>query len=117
MSDESPATKAEIRALQSDVGEMKGSLAQLAAAYTRLAVLEERQANSKDAHQRAFELIDRLTLRIASLEAQAPIHKQSSDWVQKAIGWVIAAVIGAAVTANVAPRRDVVEPPVIERRQ
>ncbi len=117
MSDESPATHAELRALQRDVGEIRGSLARLADAFTELAVLRERQVTTKDANDRAFDLIEKLTARVAVLEGQAPINKQSSDWVQKVLGWLVAAVIGAAVAANMAPRRDIVEPPVIERRQ
>lgn len=118
MSADAPVTRSELQSLKSDVSTIKDTLVRLADAYTKLAVLEERQANSKDANDRAFELIDKLTVRIAVLEQQAPIHKQSSEWVNKAIGLIIAAVIGAALTANLAPpRRDVATPPVIERKQ
>lgn len=117
MSLDAPATKGELSSLRDDVAEIKDAVVRLADAYTKLAVLEERQAHSKSANERAFELIERLSARVAALEQQAPIHRQSSEWVNKAIGLVIAAVIGAALTANLAPRRDVAAPPVIERKQ
>lgn len=117
MTTETPATKGELQSLRDDVSDMKDALVRLADAYTKLAILEERQANSKSANERAFELIEKLTTRVHALEQQAPIHKQSSEWVNKAIGLLIAALIGAAVTANFGPRRDVAAPPVIERKQ
>lgn len=114
---EAPVTRGELLSLQDDVSDIKNALVRLADAYTKLAVLEERQANSKSANERAFELIEKLTARVHALEQQAPIHKQSSEWVNKTIGLIIAAVVGAALTANLAPRRDAAPTPVIERKQ
>ncbi len=119
MSSEAPVTRSELQSLQHDVSSIRDSMAKLASAYTELAVLKERQANHQDANEKAIESLQlqaaAIAARVAALESQAPITKQSSDWVQKAVGLIVAAVIGAAVATNLSPRRDIASPPVIER--
>jgi len=68
---------------------------------TKLAVIEERQANDRAALGRAFEEIGSLKGQVKALEQAQPLQKQSSEWVQKLIGLMVAAVIGAGVSSVV----------------
>ena len=81
-----------------DVGELKMSMRELTTAVNRLALIEERQANAQDALGRAFKEIEKHDVRIKSLELAEPLQKQSSDIVQKAVGMVMAAVVGALIS-------------------
>ena len=86
--------------LSEDVGELKETLRQIASAVTRLALVEERQMQTNEALSRAFKQIDKLDLklvsveqRIGSLERMQPQQQQTSAWVTTML-WAAA---GAAV--------------------
>ncbi|MFZ9372241.1 MAG: hypothetical protein ACO25M_10260 [Limnohabitans sp.] len=56
----------------------------LAAAITKLALIEERQANAAAALERAFGVLEKVELRLAALEAHAPNTKRMSVWFDRA---------------------------------
>ena len=86
--------------LSDDVGELKETLRQIASAVTRLALVEERQMQTNEALSRAFKALDKLDIklvsveqRIGSLERMQPQQQQTSAWVTTML-WAAA---GAAV--------------------
>ena len=78
-----------VESLHEDMGEMKIVMRDVANALTKLALIDERQANMLEAQERIFNLIERLDNRVDDLEKED--GKQSV-----ATGWVYAAVWGAA---------------------
>lgn len=88
---------AKIDTITSDLVELKSSMKEIASAVSRLAVVEERQTTTNDSIGRAFKQIDAVSARLTVIEQAQPIQKQSSDFVQKAIGYVVAVVLGAIV--------------------
>ena len=86
--------------LSEDVGELKETLRQIASAVTRLALVEERQMQTNEALSRAFKALDKLDIklvsveqRIGSLERMQPQQQQTTTWVTTML-WAAA---GAAV--------------------
>jgi hypothetical protein len=79
--------------LGSAVGEMKEAMHKMANAMQRLALLDERQINDREALGRAFKDIEKVDLRIKRLEDAAPLNKQSSDWIRGAVQQVVSSVI------------------------
>ena len=75
--------------LHRDMQELKEVQKTMSEAITRLAVIEERQSNTISAQERLFKALDSLEARVDSLEKEAPLQKQASQWV-------VAAVYGAA---------------------
>lgn len=92
---------ARLASLADDMAEVKTTMKTLAAAVTKLAVIEERQTADRGALERAFAEIGKLDGRVKALEQAQPLQKQASDWVQKAVGLVLAAVIGAGISTVV----------------
>lgn len=106
-----------LRAVSSDVAEMKSSMVQMAGAVTRLAVMEERLGSSREAQERAFTEIAELKKRTKELEDAQPAQAQSAKWVNQAIGLIIAAVIGAGLSGVIRAPRESAPTPVIEQRK
>ena len=86
--------------LSEDVGELKETLRQIATAVTRLALVEERQMQTNEALSRAFKQIDKLDMKLTSieqrlgtLERMQPLQQQTNGWVMTSV-WIAA---GAAV--------------------
>ena len=86
--------------LSDDVGELKEALRQIATAVTRLALVEERQSQTNEALSRAFKQIDKVEIKLTSieqrlvaLERMQPQQQQTSAWVTTML-WATA---GAAV--------------------
>ena len=86
--------------LSDDVGELKETLRQIASAVTRLALVEERQSQTNEALSRAFKQIDKVEIKLTSiehrlvaLERMQPQQQQTSAWVTTML-WATA---GAAV--------------------
>lgn len=71
--------------LHEDVGEVKSALRELAAAVTRLALIEERQTQAAAAQERAFSALENLEQRLAKLEHQAPANKRVSVWIDRMV--------------------------------
>lgn len=97
----------QIKTLVGDMSDIKTSIRELAAAYTRLAVVEERQTSSSQAVDRAFQEIEKLNARIREIEASQPQQKQTSAMVNRVAALVLAAVIGAVLTGVIRSPRDV----------
>lgn len=96
-----------LETLHSDVGEIKAALRDLTQAVTRLALVEERQAQSSAALDRAFRALERVEQRIAALELQTPDRldqrlinlEQQAPTANRTAAWVDRAVWGAAAAA------------------
>lgn len=102
--------------LAADVSEMRAGLTRLADAYSRLAVVEERQSSSNGAIERAFAELRELRTKVSTLEQAQPSNAQTTAWVNKAIALLIAAVLGAAVSSTLRPQREPGPTPQIEQR-
>lgn len=90
---------ARLDALHGDMQEVKGVQKEMAAAFSKLILIEERQANTAAAQERSFKALEKLEVkleayttanreackemerRLDSLEAQAPTNKRVTDWV------------------------------------
>lgn len=105
-----------LESLASDVSGMRADLTRLAEAYSRMAVIEERQSSSNGALERAFGEIKTLSARIAALEQAQPIHTQTTAWVNKAIALLLAGVLGAGIASMIRPTREAAPVPQIESR-
>ena len=84
---------AKIEMLHSDFGEVKTTLAELSKAITKLALVEERQAQTAEAMERAFRLIGKLEDRLTELEKAQP-EDETSVWVDRFILWAVMGVMG-----------------------
>jgi hypothetical protein len=91
--------------LHGDVKEMRDALKDVAAAITRLAVVEERQTQTAAAQERAFAVISTLESkfekvddRLKRLEELAVASKQTNHWVEKGL-WAAGAA-GATYIAK-----------------
>jgi len=84
--------------LHDDVVEMKNALNEVSKAITKLALVEERQAQTADALERAFKAIGKIEDRLSALELTAPKTKETSAWVDRFILAAIVAVMGFAGT-------------------
>lgn len=102
---------ARLDVMHKDMGEMKTGMMRLADAITKLAVVEERQAQDRQALERAFKAIERqdarldgfnaanmeacraMESRIDKLEAAAPEIKRTTDWVTATV-WGTLGLLG-----------------------
>lgn len=80
--------------LHSDVVDMKTALNELSKAITKLALVEERQAQTADAMERAFKAIGKIEDRLSALELAAPKTKETNAWVDRFILALVMAVAG-----------------------
>lgn len=91
---------AKLESLHGDVGDMKLVLRDLTTAVTKLAIVEERQAQASLALERAFKVIEKVELRLDALEKAAPAAAQTSTWVNNAM-WAAAAVAATFIAKKV----------------
>ncbi len=93
-----------LAALHDDVSEVKTALNKLSEAITKLALVEERQAQTADALERAFKAIGKIEDRLSALEqnsaARVPQYTEVAKWVDR--GLVALAGAGAVVVARAA---------------
>jgi hypothetical protein len=73
---------------------MKTALNELSKAITKLALVEERQAQTADAMERAFKAIGKVEDRLSALELAAPKAKETNAWVDRFILALIVAIMG-----------------------
>lgn len=85
---------AKLEMLHSDFGDVKATLAELSKAITKMALIEERQAQTAEAMERAFRLIGKLEDRMSELEKAQPKAKETSVWVDRFILWAVMGVMG-----------------------
>jgi hypothetical protein len=106
---------AKVASLIDDVGEIKSSMREMTQAINKLAVIEERQSAANEAMSRAFKGIDALGARMTLLEQAQPLQKQSSDFVQSAVKYIVAAVLGAILAGflRVPPAMPTGTPPAL----
>lgn len=86
-------------ALHGDMQDLKTSQREMTSAFQKLLVIEERQTEASASLERAFVALDKTSndvyaveKRVDSLERDAPMQKQTSNWV-------VSAVWGAAILA------------------
>ena len=86
-------------ALHGDMQDLKTSQREMTSAFQKLLVIEERQTAASASLERAFVAlaktsndVDAVEKRVDSLERDAPMQKQTSNWV-------VSAVWGAAILA------------------
>lgn len=72
-------------ALNEDVREIKQTLTKLSEAVTKLALVEERQTQQSQALERAFGSLERMEVRIASLERPAVSSLRAARWIDRAV--------------------------------
>lgn len=80
--------------LHSDVVDMKLAVNELSKAITKLALVEERQAQTADAMERAFKAIGKIEDRLSALELAAPKTKETNAWVDRFILALVMALAG-----------------------
>ena len=85
--------------LSDDVGELKETLRQIASAVTRLALVEERQMQTNEALSRAFKQIDKLDIKLVSVEQRIGSLERMQPQQQQTTTWVVSAVWAAAGAA------------------
>ena len=122
----------QVAGLREDMGEMKLGITKMADALTKLAVVEERQAQSIAAQERAFNALERveerqrqheiqcraqdkevrqfiadsnerLSLRVAELEKAEPMQAQTSKWVTAGV-WGSLALLASFIVPRVLER-------------
>lgn len=88
-----------IDALHGDMQDLKTSQREMTSAFQKLLVIEDRQTAASASLERAFVALDKTSndvyaveKRVDSLERDAPMQKQTSNWV-------VSAVWGAAILA------------------
>lgn len=72
-------------ALNEDVREIKQTLTKLSEAVTKLALVEERQTQQSRALERTFGSLERMEVRIASLERSAVSSLRAARWMDRAV--------------------------------
>ena len=97
MSEENVLT-VKIDMLHSDVVDMKTALNELSKAITKLALVEERQAQTANAMERAFKAIGKIEDRLSTIELTAPKTKETSTWVDRFILAIVVTAAGFAGT-------------------
>ena len=85
--------------LSEDVGELKETLRQIASAVTRLALVEERQMQTNEALSRAFKALDKLDIKLVSVEQRLGVLERLQPQQQQTTTWVVSAVWAAAGAA------------------
>jgi len=84
--------------LHEDVGEIKTALGKLSDAITKLALVEQSQAQTADAMERAFKAIERVERRLEKLEQSSWESSESAKWIDRGIVALI--TIGAVIAAK-----------------
>lgn len=93
MADNIDLLSARIHTLHEDVSEIKGTLKDLTTAITKLALVEERLANTTAAQERAFAAISKIESRLALLENKVPVTDSAMKWVDRGVTAVVAAAL------------------------
>lgn len=83
---------AKLETLHDDVVEMKTSLNKLADAITKLALVEERQAQASLALERAFKALEKLEGRVSLIESKMPDADRAHRWLDRGLWAALAAV-------------------------
>ena len=98
----------QLNAMQKDIGEVKESIRIMSEAVTRLALVEERQANTQANINRAFDRVSSLETavslknekfeeRVSMLERQVPVLTAQSDTSTRWISHFLTGAVSALV--------------------
>lgn len=79
-----------IQRIREDQHAMRAAIEHMSEAVTRLALVEERQASTSQAIERVMETVEKIELRVRSLEIAEPMQAKAAEWVQSAV-WAAAA--------------------------
>lgn len=82
-----------LQSLHEDVGDIKGTLQNLTAAITKLALVEERLSVTMAAQERAFAAISNVEKRLSKLENKVPVTDNAMKWVDRGITAIVAAAV------------------------
>lgn len=85
-----------LESLHADLVDVKAAMRDVASALVKLTLLEERQAQSSEALQRAFSVLERVEARLATLEAAQPMSRLVNKWVTAGV-WSACGLIGVAL--------------------
>ena len=85
--------------LSEDVSDLKDTLREIATAVTRLALVEERQMQTNEALSRAFKAIDKLDTRMSALDARLASIERDLPMQKQTSGWVVSGVLALAALA------------------
>lgn len=85
-----------LEALHADLSDLKSAMRDVASALVKLTLLEERQAQSSAALERAFSLLEKVEARLSSIEAAQPVGSLVNKWVTGA-AYGAAALVAAIV--------------------
>lgn len=91
---DSSVLAAKLEMLHGDVVDVKTALTELSKAITKLALVEERQAQTAEALERAFKAIGKIEDRLSALEQAAPKAKETSAWMDRFILGLLMLVMG-----------------------
>lgn len=86
--------------MHEDLGEVRSDLKQLVEAFTRLTLIEERQAQHARSMERAFAAIEGHETRIAALELTAPEHTRMNHWFDRGL-WAACAALATFLAKKV----------------
>jgi hypothetical protein len=82
--------------LHEDVGGIKDALKQLTDAITRLALIEQSQAQAAKAQERIFGVIEKLEGRVSVVEQKLPDAARATIWVDRVL-WAAASAIAVFI--------------------
>lgn len=104
-----------MQGMSEDMAEIKTTMKELASAVQRLAVIEEKQTGLKSDIERALSEITKVGDRVTVLEQDRPLQKQSSDFVQTAVKYIVAAALGGLLSGiiRVPPSHPLESPPAV----
>lgn len=94
------STETKLDALHEDITDIKLVLKELTVAINRLALVEERQTQTAAALERVFVVLEKVEMRVTSLEMVAVSSKQTNKWVELAV-WAAVVVVAAFVARGV----------------
>lgn len=86
--------------LGEDVSEIKQSMAKVSEAVVALARIEERQAQTSQAMDRAFDAIAKLEIRMLNLEKTNSDARRVANWIDRAVIGIVL-VVGLYVFRHV----------------
>lgn len=70
-----------LEVLHNDVSDMKDVLKSLTSAVTRLALIEERQAQAAAAQERSFRALENIERRVSDLEKRVPEQDKVAKYI------------------------------------
>ena len=83
-----------VEAMHEDLSGTRADVKQLADAFAKLVLIEERQGHAAAAQERMFAVIEKLERRVAALEARAPETDRIGRWVDRGAWGAVAVVVG-----------------------